>query len=76
MASIYDGSGRSEAWPTASGRVQANVFGQKPFRRDPDGRWHGHESFASRTRNARQRSGDAGDRTHNFFYQTEKIRCS
>ena len=33
-------------------------------------------SFASRTRNARQRSGDAGDRTHDFFCQTDKIRCS
>ena len=33
-------------------------------------------SFASRSRNARQRSGDAGDRTHDFFYQTEKTCCT
>ena len=33
-------------------------------------------SFASRTRNARQRPGHAGDRTHDFFCQTDKIRYS
>ncbi len=71
-ASVHDGSGQSEAWFTAPGRVQANVFCQKPFRRDPDGRWHDRESFASRTRNSRQRPGHAGDRIHDFFCQTEK----